>query len=294
MHPHKYDMTSKDIFKNSEAALVKLLTGKTIHSSITYLDVEFQQISAKRADLIFQAEDEIFHIEFQSANHPKMIHRMLNYANEIMRTYNKPPYQFLIYTGNRVLNMINDVNFQYSKNSRLDYGYEIVNFSEMEIETILALNSIDILPILVLSKPVGLNKKAHLKTILNIIIERTKGCDIDSRKNLILKTEILAGINYSESVIYNIFEEIIKMLDIKQSSTYQRILKEGLKEGIEQGIEQGILKVLHARFQQIPEHIQQNISQIKDRTILDQLLIKAATCQNIAEFIEELKSLATE
>ena len=237
----KYDLTLKDIFKDSEQGLIQFAVDKNA-KFIRYLDVNFQNIESKESDLILETRindsDAIVHLEFQSDNDCNMVYRMLRYLCEIQRQYNKPVYQVLIYAGKSKMNMENKLYFKMAEQSYIDYRYRIINFEEVEAEDILNLNITEILPLLSLTKQQK-DKEKNLEKVINTVIARTGNTDINTRRNLLLKTEILSGLKYNKELIIRLFAEVKDMFSLKQSAGYQAILEEGIEEGKQIGITEG-------------------------------------------------------
>ncbi|KKM11240.1 hypothetical protein SY88_09595 [Clostridiales bacterium PH28_bin88] len=66
--------------------------------------------------------------------------------------------------------------------------------------------------------------------------------DLDTKKTVLLRAEMFAGLVYEQEIIDLIFREVEKMFNIEESAGYQRIYEKGLKKGIEQGMEKGMEK----------------------------------------------------
>ncbi len=66
--------------------------------------------------------------------------------------------------------------------------------------------------------------------------------DIDKKRNIAFKAEILAGIVYKKEVIERVFREVEKMFRLEESETYKMIIEKGIEKGIKKGIEKGIEK----------------------------------------------------
>ena len=81
---------------------------------------------------------------------------------------------------------------------------------------------------LVLTKVEG-EPEEHLKSTVNIIMEKSQNLDINTKRNLLLKTEILSGIKFSKELIERIFMEVEKMLVLEKSAGYKRIVEKGEK-----------------------------------------------------------------
>ena len=316
----KYDLTLKDIFKDAEEGLIQLITNTKV-KFIRYLDVNFQTIESKESDLIFEIilEDTevILHVEFQSDNDKVMVYRMLRYLTEIYNQYRKPIYQVLIYAGKAKLNMEDKLYFKLAEQSFIDYRYKIIDLDTIEAEDILKLNIVELLPILPLTK-IKKDKEKHLTNLINAIIKHTQDIDINTKRNILLKTEILSGIKFDKYVIMKIFMEVKDMFSLKQSSGYQAILEEGVQEGIEKGkqlglqegeqlgLEKGkklglqegeligikkgqIIAHLEHRFGAIPVKIVTALKKLKSVEELDIALTNVLNIKSVEEFLKSLK-----
>ena len=316
----KYDLTLKDIFKDAEEGLIQLITNTKV-KFIRYLDVNFQTIESKESDLIFESilEDTevILHVEFQSDNDKVMVYRMLRYLTEIYNQYRKPIYQVLIYAGKAKLNMEDKLYFKLAEQSFIDYRYKIIDLDTIEAEDILKLNIVELLPILPLTK-IKKDKEKHLTNLINAIIKHTQDIDINTKRNILLKTEILSGIKFDKYVIMKIFMEVKDMFSLKQSSGYQAILEEGVQEGIEKGkqlglqegeqlgLEKGkklglqegeligikkgqIIAHLEHRFGAIPVKIVTALKKLKSVEELDIALTNVLNIKSVEEFLKSLK-----
>ncbi|MGL4594949.1 MAG: hypothetical protein ACRCUY_09500, partial [Thermoguttaceae bacterium] len=63
---------------------------------------------------------------------------------------------------------------------------------------------------------------------------------------------------------------------------------EGRVEGKAEGKIGALLRVLTARFKNVPKRVSDRISRIGDLVVLDSLAVAAATCQSMKEFEESL------
>lgn len=149
--------------------------------------------------------------------------------------------------------------------------------------------------------------------------------DFESHSNLLLKTEVLAGLRFERTLIEKLCKEAMDMFQIEQSSTYQMILEkgfekgvqQGLQQGVQQGIEQGhqlglkagkeegllqgiqtaiqkfqskIIDILQKRFVTLPVSAVQEVKAIQDLDQLDVALSNALEAESLALFLETLKS----
>ena len=66
-------------------------------------------------------------------------------------------------------------------------------------------------------------------------------------------------------------------------TTAEFLIEQGKAEGIAEGKQDAVLKLLHIRFQDVPEVLSREISNIHNLTRLDTLLEQAMTAQSLAE-----------
>ena len=71
----------------------------------------------------------------------------------------------------------------------------------------------------------------------------------------------------------------------------RKIFEEGIEEGLQEGMKKSILKVLQARFNQVPKKIEDKILSLTDEESLSLLVEKAVTVPTLKEFKDALASL---
>ncbi|BAZ11973.1 hypothetical protein NIES4071_38010 [Calothrix sp. NIES-4071] len=80
-------------------------------------------------------------------------------------------------------------------------------------------------------------------------------------------------------------ENMFSLDDLKKTRYFQDVMEEG---GLRKA-RQYIVSVLQARFTNVPSGILEKLNSIEDSSVLDRLIIQAATVKNIAEFQQILK-----
>ena len=102
----RYDAVLKDLFQRDHPVLLDRFTrGVPIRAA---LNTEFLAVDERRPDLVcLMANDDILHLEFQSANHPRMVYRMGRYCAMIADHYpNRTIHQVVLYAGERRMHMV--------------------------------------------------------------------------------------------------------------------------------------------------------------------------------------------
>ena len=100
------------------------------------------------------------------------------------------------------------------------------------------------------------------------------------------------GLERSSTVQYLLAKGKAEGLQEGIAKGLEQGIEQGIEKGIEQGIEQGIAKsivaVLESRFGPVDPKIQERISGIEDRKVLERLLPLAATSPGIEAITREL------
>jgi predicted transposase/invertase (TIGR01784 family) len=304
-HQHEYDLTSKELFKNIEQPLLQYLMKKPVQLLKT-LDIQFQHIESQRADLVYEAliegQSTIVHLELQTENNPHMLVRMLHYLIDIYSTHKKPIYQCVVYLGTKPANMLQELHFSVAETSRLDYRYHILALNQMPFAELAHMEPVDFLALLPLTHS-DWDPETHLATSIEVVTERSQGMDFQSRSNLLLKTEVLAGLRFKRDVIERVCKEAMDMFQIEQSSTYQMILEKGIEKGLQEGKREGIQEgrqagiseaetrfrnritdILRKRFGPLPVNVENQLLAL-NLSQLDQALANALEAETLQAFM---------
>ena len=87
-----YDLSLKGLFKNPPVNLLRLVLGIEIDpKKVKFLDVKLPKLVEREADLLMEYEGQIYHIEFQSTDDPRMALRMLHYTSASWKNTIKNP-----------------------------------------------------------------------------------------------------------------------------------------------------------------------------------------------------------
>ena len=309
-----YDRISKDLLQNIKVPLVRFLTGMEPKEVIP-LNIEFQQIQSKAADLLFIARfeecEKLFHIEIQTDNHPQMLYRMLGYFNEILRQYGMLPHQSVLYFGRHKLNMRNRI----TDGEKLNYEYELIDVSKLEPASWLNLKEVNLLPFLPLMKGKG---EEYLKWCLQVIIKELSRLDSRSRDDLLFKTKVLSGLRYKQLVLQENFKEVQGMFSLKDNPVIKEIWEEGKLEGklegeikgklegeikgeikgkLEgeikgklEGLRQSLILTLEVRFGALSQKHLQKVKTLENSNVLEFLIKQAVSVKSLKEFQAILNS----
>ncbi|MGY6529573.1 MAG: Rpn family recombination-promoting nuclease/putative transposase [Cyanobacterium sp.] len=239
-----YDSVLKFIIDEYTAPILTWLFNQEITDPVEMLNTELN-IEPIRADGVFflQVGEKIIHLEFQTRpkSEPPLPLRMLDYWVRLYRTYKL--YQTNTKIEQVIIFLQKTKSIQaYQNTFEVDntiHRYQVVRIWECDATPLLS--QPELLPLAVLAK----NEQPEI--LLSQVAERISRIE-DKRKksNITACVELLAGINYSEELIKMYLQDDL----LKESVTYQRIIREGMAEGIQQGIQQGIQEGIQQGLQQ--------------------------------------------
>jgi predicted transposase/invertase (TIGR01784 family) len=229
----KYDITIKNIFSDMADDIMSYFLGLQ-YTKIDELNIEFARVERRDSDMIFKCTTDkgnvAVHIEFQSENDGKMPYRMLRYSLEIMEKHNLIPYQVVVYIGKDNVKMANSLSYDFGEQNTLNYRYRIINVGDIKFTDVLKTDYYDLYSLLPLMDQN--RRKEEGEKYLERCVEAIKNIplDINKKKDIAFKAEILSGIVYKREVIEKAFMEVIRMFRIEESETYKMIIEKGEKE----------------------------------------------------------------
>ncbi|WXJ85578.1 hypothetical protein MTCOM_20670 [Moorella thermoacetica] len=242
---NRYDITIKDLFADETQELINYFGH--LEARVTGdLKIEFPQVETRVSDLVMKAESQqgplAIHLEFQSRNDDEMPYRMLRYALEIHKTYHLPVYQIVIYFGQWQMNMTSQLEYRLGDQNLLDYRYHLIdvgNITYEELKNSPHQRLLSLLPVVDREKRQKGGKEFLQRCAEDII---NSDLDLETKKTVLLRAEIFAGLVFDKKAIDLVFREVEQMLSIEESAGYQRIFEKGMEKGIEKGMEKGIEK----------------------------------------------------
>jgi len=222
-HPREFDLSTKELFQSLELPLLQYVIGKPVQL-LKALNVGFVRIENRDADMIYEAivdqQPAIVHLEVQSSNDKTMLSRMLRYLAEIYAAHQLPVYQCVVYLGKEPVAMQSELAFALDVGSKIEYCYRILALNQLPFESVAKLEPIDFLTLLPLTHS-ELDAEQHLNQSIQVVTERSQGLDFNRRSNLLLKTEIFAGLRFEPALIERVFEEVMTMFQIEESPLCQ-------------------------------------------------------------------------
>ena len=128
------------IFKENVDATIDSFIHKILKINIKESEkivLKLQRTKEREADFLKivtndKQEKFILHIEYQVANEPEMVHRMIDYWNLLVRKYNLRVEQYVIFLGDEKPTMRIKVDYPNMK-----FHYRLINFKELDYQLFL-------------------------------------------------------------------------------------------------------------------------------------------------------------
>lgn len=224
----QYDITLKDILKGIPKRFVEILTGR---KALEFLDTGFPKVEELKADLLIRLEDgNIFQLELQTQNDPRMPLRMLRYYTHIYSVYSKEPEQTVLYIGHNRLNMPDRLDYK-----KLKFSYNLKDIKSIDCNELLKSDDLNDVVLSVLCET-----KDERSLILEIAsrLSSLKPLELEDYKlkfrNLIRLRPNLRELTEKLEV------EMPITINFEDDSLYQAGLEKGIEKGIEKGVAQGL------------------------------------------------------
>ncbi|WP_262366746.1 DUF4351 domain-containing protein [Neomoorella thermoacetica] len=120
--------------------------------------------------------------------------------------------------------------------------------------------------------------------------------DLETKKTVLLRAEIFAGLVFDKKAIDLVFREVEQMLSIEESAGYQRIFEKGMEKGMEKGIEKGqqeslldvTIRLLSKKFRKIPREYLARIKE-QDVYVLQQIIDSIFDINDLKELEDYLQ-----
>ena len=227
-----FDVTTKELLEKDPRAWLNLLLGRDV-GTVRVLNVDLSTITAEVDSLLLVESPEawIVHVEIQTTYHPDLPYRLLRY-NVLARGRKSLPVQSIILLlrpqadGPAISGLYQEKlpdGFLYH-----EFRYNVVRLWERPVDEILS-GRLAVLPL----APISRVSATELPNLIQRMEQR-----IDSEASpseagdLWLAAFLLTGLIYPKEFTGPLFQGIRAM---RESSSFQAILEEGLEKGLEKG-----------------------------------------------------------
>jgi predicted transposase YdaD len=202
-----------------------------------------------RADSVtfLQTTNRILHIEFQTRtiSNPPLPFRMLDYSVRLIRQYNLPVTQVVIFlqeTNNEIAFIEEYVN------ETTTHRYRVLRMWEQD--SAIFLENPALLPLAPLTRTTS-----PQRLLSQVAQSVARISDRNVRQDIIAYTEILAGLKFDRGLIRQFLSEDV----MQESVIYQDILQKGEERGKQQEAFRFLIRLLTRRFGEIDSSIVERI-----------------------------------
>jgi predicted transposase YdaD len=256
-----------------------------VNSPVSVMDADVSTVSAA-ADKVLRVEERspwILHLEFQASRDAKLGRRLLHYnvllgvrhalAVRSVALLLRPQADGRELTGQVRWNLP-------GRQPYLEFDYEVIRLWELPPEELLA-GGLGTLPLAPLTRV----KRPELPEVIRVMEGRLdREADRATANSLWTATYVLLGLEYDEEFTRQLLRGVRSM---KESVTYQAILKEGREEGREEEALRILLALGTKRFGKPTAKIRRSLAQITDRERLEDLATQILDVRSWADLLAD-------
>ena len=222
---NQYD---KILRENIEAALPGLIRNLlNIHAVNTEeLPDDIQHTKERKPDVLKKVTDKkgeafVLHIEFQVKDEPKMVYRMAEYYIMLLRGYELPVRQYVIYIGAG-----NPIMTEHILSEQMNFKYRLIALSAVDYQLLLRSDNPEEKILAILADFGGGDPERIIENIVNQVIATSKG-DFSKRKH-IQQLRILAQLRNLEPESLRIMDSIANYITKEKDILYRLGEREGI------------------------------------------------------------------
>ncbi len=251
------------------------------------LDVDLSTVQVC-ADKVFRLRAPavgILHLEPQSSWDGEFPNRLLLYNALLHDRYGGPVYSvaILLRPDANASTLTGVVSRRFGDGTEYHrFHYSVIRVWELNADELLA-GGLGALPLALLTN----DARGRIGELVDRLDRRLRepGVDEIKRRTIMTSSYILLGLRYDEEVFHNAFQRVSGM---KESSSYQYILREGRQEGQQEGqlqtLRETLLDILSDRFGQVPIELVAEVAIATDPLLLKTAIRSAAKVSSLAEF----------
>ncbi len=241
-------------------------------------------------NVMYEGEEVLLHIEFQSGNDADMAERLLEYNFRARREHKRDVYSCVIYLRQDGNVPTSPLIWTFTKDKEiLRFHFQNIELAKLSADDLRQTNLLGILPLMILTKGGATHEKAEeILTRLQLTEQKDMLQVTYTLFKLVLNEEDQQWLERRIQQMYNLFREI---------SPYKEEINAAREEGREEGREQGreeALKAIEEGLKKIEEERQKRLQE--NRQILVNLVQRlfpslATAAKNRVDRVTELPVL---
>ncbi|MBD2448330.1 Rpn family recombination-promoting nuclease/putative transposase [Nostoc sp. FACHB-152] len=232
-----------------------------------------------RADsvIFLQTSNRILHIEFQTRtiSNPPLPFRMLDYSVRLIRQYNVPVTQVVIF----LQETNNEIAFtEEYVNETTTHRYRVLRMWEQD--SAIFLDNPALLPLAPLTRTTS-----PQRLLSQVAQSAARISDRKTRQDIVAYIEILAGLKFDKGLIRQFLSEDV----MQESVIYQDILQKGEERGKQQEAFRFLMRQLTRRFGEIDSSIIERIRVLSTEQleVLGEEFVDFSTISDLIALLEQ-------
>lgn len=233
-----------------------------------------------RADSVtfLQTANRILHIEFQTRtiSNPPLPFRMLDYSVRLIRQYNVPVIQVVIF----LQETNNEIAFtEEYVNETTTHRYRVLRMWEQE--PALFLDNPALLPLAPLTRTTS-----PQRLLSQVAQSVARIADRNTKQDIAAYAEILAGLKFEKGLIRQFLSEDA----MQESVIYQDILQKGQQQGQQQEALNFCMSLLEERFGNLDASIIEQVQVLNKEQLeaLGRKLLKIASIDDLVSWLQQI------
>ena len=252
-------------------------------------DLSTVQVAADKVFRLRPPAVGLIHLEPQASWDGELPDRLLLYNALLHQRHGGPVYSvaILLRPEANASSLTGLVSRRFANGTEyFRFVYSVIRVWELSADVLLA-GGLGALPLALLTN----DARGRIGELVEKLDRRLRGPGVEdnTRRTIMASSYILLGLRYNEVIFHEAFQRVSGM---KESSSYQFILREGREEGLHEGLSVGklqalretLLDILADRFGQIPVELVAEISLAADPLALRTAIRGANKVASLAEF----------
>jgi len=272
-----FDNVCKVLAEKYPAEFVNwLLNEEPIKVKVLKTELSLEPIRADSVTFL-QTTNRILHIEFQTRtiSNPPLPFRMLDYSVRLIRQYNVPVTQVVIF----LQETNNEIAFtEEYVNETTTHRYRVLRMWEQD--SAIFLDNPALLPLAPLT-----STTSPQRLLSQVAQSIARIPDRNTRQDIVAYTEILAGLKFEKGLIRQFLSEDV----MQESVIYQDILQKGEERGKQQEAFRFLMRLLTRRFGEIDSSIIERIRLLSTEQleVLGEEFVDFSTISDLVNLLEQ-------
>lgn len=221
----QYDKILKENFEAMIPAVMFNVLGIT-STQIEPITEDLHYTLERKPDALMRVTDSvrtyILHIEFQTRNDAFMVNRMLEYYALLLRKFQLPIAQYVVYLGNDALSTTDSLH-----HTDLIYRYNLVSLRDIPYQQFLEADQPEAILLSILSN----HQQALPETVIHEILVRLHETPIEplALERYLQQLRILSILRDYEELFDNTMDHLLEEINFERDPFYKRGYKRGME-----------------------------------------------------------------